>query len=77
MAVLDQVDTPRERPTPRLPDPHRPIRDITRRRAVLLLLAGVLWAVGWLTGKTWLLLAWTLAALKLGWSDARSVRDRR
>jgi hypothetical protein len=67
VAVLDRVN-PRTRPI-----------DISR--AVLLPLAGLLWALGWLAGKTcaavWLVIAWAWAALKLGWSDARGTPPRR
>jgi hypothetical protein len=56
-------------------------RRVDVARAVLLPLAGTLWALGWLAGKTcavvWLVVAWVLAALKLGWSDARGTPRRR
>jgi hypothetical protein len=44
-------------------------------RAALTLVAAVLFAVGWLSGKTvglvFAALAWSFAAVKVGWSDAR------
>jgi hypothetical protein len=48
------------------------------RRTVLTLLAGLLWLIGWLAGKSlgllWLALAWSAAAVRIGWSDAHSPR---
>jgi hypothetical protein len=44
-------------------------------RALLTLIAGVLYGLGWLAAKTvavvWLALAWSFAAVKVGWQDAR------
>jgi uncharacterized membrane protein YdjX (TVP38/TMEM64 family) len=52
-------------------------------RVLLTLIAGVLYGLGWLTAKTaavaWLALAWSFAAVKVGWQDARrpAVNGRR
>lgn len=44
-------------------------------RALLTLLAGLLYAVGWLAGKTVtvgaLVVLWSAAAVKVGWREAR------
>lgn len=44
-------------------------------RTFLLAVAGLLYAVGWVTAKAfglmWLAAAWTGTAVKVGWSDAR------
>jgi hypothetical protein len=54
-------------------------RDIQFGRTVLTILAGVLFAAGWLAGKTlavaWSGCAWCLAAVKVGWDDARRRPD--
>jgi hypothetical protein len=60
-----------------------PVEQITREarearfwRTVLLVLAGVLFGLGWLAFKTfavvWLAMAWTATAVKLGWKAARA-----
>lgn len=66
MAVLDRVPT--DRITAKA-------RTITAARAALTLVAGVLFALGWLVAKTcaaaWFVLAWCFAAVQVGWNDAR------
>lgn len=42
--------------------------------APLVVLAGVLWLLGWLVGKVCVATVWVWAALKVGWSDARAQR---
>jgi hypothetical protein len=44
-------------------------------RVVLTVIAAILWAVGWLTGKTVLAALWIGAALQLGWADAHRRRS--
>lgn len=45
-------------------------------RTVLTVVAGLLFAVGWLTFKTlaglWFVAAWAGAAVKVGWQEARA-----
>lgn len=44
-------------------------------RTVATALAGLLWGIGWLAAKTcaltWLALAWSVVAVRVGWADAR------
>lgn len=44
-------------------------------RALLTLIAGLFFAIGWLTAKTfgvlWLVVAWSIAAVKVGWQEGR------
>ena len=55
-------------------------RQVHFRRTVATILAGVLWMVGWLAGKTlglvWLALAWVATAVRIGWTDARGERGQ-
>lgn len=37
----------------------------------VLILAGLLWSLGWAVGKAYALLLWIALAVKLGWLDAR------
>jgi hypothetical protein len=46
------------------------------RGTALLVLASVLWFLGWVVGKVWLVIAWSCAAVKVGWMDARTPRRR-
>jgi hypothetical protein len=50
-------------------------REVRFGRTVLLLLAGLLYGVGWLAAKVFVLLwravAWVGVAIKLGWTEAR------
>ncbi|MFW6034029.1 MAG: hypothetical protein ACOC9R_02735 [bacterium] len=50
-------------------------REIQFRRTALTLLAGLFFVVGWVAGKTlgavWLAVAWSAAAVKVGWQEAR------
>lgn len=50
-------------------------RQIHPGRTLLTVIAGVLYGLGWLAAKTlavaWLAVAWSFAAVKVGWSDAR------
>jgi hypothetical protein len=54
-------------------------REIQFSRTVLTVFAAVLFAVGWLAGKTlavlWGGVAWSMAAVKVGWDDARRRAD--
>jgi hypothetical protein len=44
-------------------------------RTILLAIAGLLYALGWLAAKAfglvWFAAVWTATAVKVGWSDAR------
>lgn len=42
----------------------------------LMILAAVLWSVGWLAAKVALAALWVAAAVGLGWSDGRTPRRR-
>lgn len=50
-------------------------REVHFGRAVLTVLAGLLFGIGWLAAKTaaavWLALAWSATAVKVGWTEAR------
>jgi len=39
-------------------------------RVLLTVVAAVLYAVGWLAGKVWLVLTWVAAAVRVGFADA-------
>lgn len=47
-------------------------------RTLLTIVAAVLYGVGWVAAKTvavvWLGLAWSFAAVKVGWQDARAAK---
>ena len=55
---------------------NREAREIHFWRAVATLLAGLLFAVGWLTAKAfavlWLALVWSATAVKVGWQAGRA-----
>ena len=55
-------------------------RQVQFTRTVLTVLAGLLYAVGWLSAKTlgglWLALAWSVTAVRVGWVEARSSTPR-
>ena len=72
MAVLDRV------PLDRITAEAKQVRP---GRAVLLALAGLLYAIGWLTAKAfglvWLAIAWTGTAVRVGWADARKPKRAR
>jgi hypothetical protein len=67
MAVLDRV--PVERITAEA-------RQIELGRAVLTLLAGLFYVVGWLAAKlvnvVWFAFAWSWTAIKVGWKEGRA-----
>ena len=50
-------------------------RQIHPGRALLTVLAGLFFAMGWIAAKTfmvaWLALAWTATAVKVGWQEGR------
>jgi hypothetical protein len=50
-------------------------------RTILLSLAGLLYALGWLTAKAfaglWFAAAWTGTAVRVGWTDARKPKRKR
>lgn len=50
-------------------------RDIHLGRTLLTIVALVLWGIGWVAGKAlvvvWAAVAWSAAAVKVGWADAR------
>lgn len=66
MTVLDRV------PVDRITEQ---ARELHPGRTLLTLLAALLYGLGWLAGKTvmgvWFVLAWSFAAVKVGWTDAR------
>jgi hypothetical protein len=45
-------------------------------RLLLTLLIGVFYAIGWAAGKASLGVAWSLAAVKVGWTEARATERR-
>lgn len=67
MAVLDRV--PVDRITAEA-------RDIRLGRALLTLLAGVFYVIGWIAAKVvgvvWFAVAWAGTAVKVGWAEARA-----
>lgn len=71
MAVLDRV--PYDRITEQA-------RQVEFTRTILTILAGLLYAFGWVTAKTltgiWLAVAWSATAVRLGWVEARSTSRR-
>lgn len=68
--VLDRV------PVSRITDEAKQVRF---GRTLLALIAGLLYALGWITAKAfgvvWLAVVWAGVAVKIGWVDARN-RDR-
>ncbi|MBO0813548.1 MAG: hypothetical protein J2P30_00105 [Actinobacteria bacterium] len=50
-------------------------RQIRAGRALLTVLAAVLFGIGWLAAKTvtgsWLAVTWSVAAVKVGWREGR------
>ena len=71
MAVLERV--PYDRITEQA-------RQVQFTRTVLTILAGLLYAVGWVAAKTlagiWLTLTWSATAVRLGWVEARTSTRR-
>lgn len=67
MAVLDRV------PLDKITAEARAINFV---RTLLTLIAGVLFTVGWVAAKickaVWFVAAWTFAAVRVGWREARS-----
>lgn len=67
MAVLDRV------PLDKITAEARAINFV---RTLLTLIAGVLFASGWVAAKVcqglWFVAAWTFAAVRVGWREARS-----
>lgn len=53
-------------------------REIDLGRTILTVLAAALWLIGWVAGKTagfvFGAVAWSLAAVRVGWRDARGRR---
>lgn len=60
-----------------------PVEDITARarqvqfgRVLLTIIAAILYGVGWVAAKVlgglWLALAWSVVAIKVGWTEARA-----
>jgi hypothetical protein len=47
---------------------------LTPGRALLAVLTGVLFAVGWLSAKAWFGVVWTATAVQVGWQDAQQAR---
>lgn len=45
-------------------------------RVLLTAAAAVLWSLGWLAGMVVTAVVWSVAAISLGWRDARPVRSR-
>jgi hypothetical protein len=46
-------------------------REIQFGRTLLTIFAAVFFAVGWVAGRAWGALAWSAAAVKVGWQEAR------
>jgi hypothetical protein len=46
-------------------------RNIQFTVVVLTLFAALFWSVGWVAGKAWGTVAWSMAAVKVGWQEAR------
>jgi hypothetical protein len=46
-------------------------RQIQFVRTLLTLFAGFFFLVGWVVGKAWGAVAWSCAAIKVGWQEAR------
>lgn len=67
MAVLDSI--PLDRITVEA-------REVDFRRTFLTVIAGVLFGIGWVAAKVvgvlWLAVAWSVTAVRLGWSEARA-----
>lgn len=40
-------------------------------RALLTLIVGLFFAIGWCAAKLWLAVAWSAAAVKVGWQEGR------
>ena len=51
-------------------------RNVHVGRLLLTLLVGVFFAVGWVAGKASLGVAWSLAAVKVGWAEARAAKGQ-
>jgi hypothetical protein len=55
-------------------------REVHFGRTVLTLVAAVLFGLGWLTarifGVIWLALAWSVTAVKVGWTEGRKALSR-
>lgn len=51
-------------------------KDVRFRRTVLTAVAGLLYALGWVTAKAftllWRTVVWVAVAVKVGWQDART-----
>jgi hypothetical protein len=47
---------------------------LTPARAVMAVLTGVLFALGWLAAKSWFVLVWVFTAVQVGWQDAQRAR---
>lgn len=71
MAVLERV------PLDRITVEAKAVRP---GRTILLALAGLLYALGWIVAKAfgllWFAAAWTGTAVKVGWTDARKPKPR-
>lgn len=69
--ILDRVDTDRISVE---------AREIHPGRTLLTVIAAVLYAIGWLLGTivvgTWVALAWSFTAIRIGWQDAARARLR-
>ncbi len=47
---------------------------LTPGRALLAILTGVLFAIGWLSAKAWFGVVWAATAVQVGWQDAQQTR---
>lgn len=56
-------------------------RELTPQRVLLTLIAAPLFLLGWLTARIcaliWLVFAWALTAVQVGWRDAGGLRARK
>jgi hypothetical protein len=56
-------------------------KTLTPRRVLLALITAPLFVLGWLAAQVcavaWLMIAWTITAVQVGWREAGGVRGRR
>jgi hypothetical protein len=46
-------------------------RSVHAGRVLLTVFAALFFAIGWVTAKAWLAVAWCAVAVKVGWQEAR------
>jgi hypothetical protein len=45
-------------------------KEVHPGKLVLVAIASIFFAIGWVVAKLWLAVAWTIAAVKVGWFEA-------